>query len=207
MNVIKIITKKNINKFISHIAPSIELVGYRQKKKGIKSFGDLCSDFGGNIKFVLGKKKKYKKINIRNCKTVIENLNHKHKTFRNTNTVYIDPLNSLRFVLNKLKKDKALKRIESGEKEIKRAKDVLREIKKQIDPLRKQAEQAQLHKELSEVLKFNKTKLNILQYRNFNKKYDDIKSQLEEVNRFINDLESKLEDFKVSKNKLRRNNI
>ena len=104
----------------------------------------------------------------------------------------------------KLKKDKALKRIESGEKEIKRAKDVLREIKKQIDPLRKQAEQAQLHKELSEVLKFNKTKLNILQYRNFNKKYDDIKSQLEEVNRFINDLESKLEDFKLSKNKLRK---
>ena len=104
----------------------------------------------------------------------------------------------------KLKKDKALKRIESGEKEIKRAKDVLREIKKQIDPLRKQAEQAQLHKELSEVLKFNKTKLNILQYRNFNKKYDDIKSQLEEVNRFINDLESKLEVFKLSKNKLRK---
>ena len=104
----KIITKKNINKFISHIAPSIELVGYRQKKKGIKSFGDLCSDFGGNIKFVLGKKKKYKKIDIRNCKTVIENINHKHKTFGNTNTVYINPLNSLRFVLNKLKKDKII---------------------------------------------------------------------------------------------------
>ena len=104
----------------------------------------------------------------------------------------------------KLKKDKALKRIESGDKEIKRAKDVLREIKKQIDPLRKQAEQAQLHKELSEILKFNKTNLNILQYRNFNKKYDEIKTQLEEVNRYINELESKLEDFKVSKNKLRK---
>ena len=104
----------------------------------------------------------------------------------------------------KLKKDKALKRIESGDKEIKRAKDVLREIKKQIDPLRKQAEQAQHHKELSEILKFNKTNLNILQYRNFNKKYDEIKSQLEEVNQFINKLEFKLEDFKLSKNKLRK---
>ena len=104
----------------------------------------------------------------------------------------------------KLKKDKALKRIESGDKEIKRAKDVLREIKKQIDPLRKQAEQAQHHKELSEILKLNKTNLNILQYRNFNKKYDEIKSQLEEVNQFINKLEFKLEDFKLSKNKLRK---
>ena len=104
----------------------------------------------------------------------------------------------------KLKKDKALKRIESGDKEIKRAKDVLREIKKQIDPLRKQAEQAQLHKQLSEILKLNKTNLNILQYRNFNKKYEDIKTQLEEVNRFIKELESKLENFKVSKNKLRK---
>ena len=63
----------------------------------------------------------------------------------------------------KLKKDKALRRIESGEKEIKRAKDVLREIKKQIDPLRKQAEQARLHKELSDLLKENKTKLNVFQ--------------------------------------------
>ena len=31
--------------FINYIAPCIEVVGYRQKKKGIKSFGDLCSDF------------------------------------------------------------------------------------------------------------------------------------------------------------------
>ena len=43
----------------SYIAPCIEVVGYRQKKKGIKSFGDLCSDFGANIKFVIGPKKKF----------------------------------------------------------------------------------------------------------------------------------------------------
>ena len=35
------ITFKNISKYISHMAPCIEVVGYRQKKKGITSFGDL----------------------------------------------------------------------------------------------------------------------------------------------------------------------
>ncbi len=104
----------------------------------------------------------------------------------------------------KLKKDKALRRIESGEKEIKRAKDVLREIKKQIDPLRKQAEQARLHKELSDLLKENKTKLNVFQYKNFNKKYEDIRSQLDEVNNFISDFEKKLEEYKSDKSKLRK---
>lgn len=104
----------------------------------------------------------------------------------------------------KLKKDKALRRIESGEKEIKRAKDVLREIKKQIDPLRKQAEQARLHKELSDLLKENKTKLNVFQYKNFNKKYEDIRSQLDEVNNFITDFEKKLEEYKSDKSKLRK---
>ncbi len=104
----------------------------------------------------------------------------------------------------KLKKDKALRRIESGEKEIKRAKDVLREIKKQIDPLRKQAEQARLHKGLSDLLKENKTKLNVFQYKNFNKKYEDIRSQLDEVNNFITDFEKKLEEYKSDKSKLRK---
>ena len=100
------ITSKNISKYISHIAPCIEVVGYRQRKKGIKSFGDLCSDFGANIKFVIGKKKKYKKINIGNLKTIIKNRKIKQSVNGNTNTVYINPLNSLKFVLNKLKKDK-----------------------------------------------------------------------------------------------------
>ena len=100
------ITKKNINKFISHIAPCIEVVGYRQKKKGIKYLGDLCSDFGANVKFVIGKKKKFKKINTTNLKTILLNKSGKIKIIGNTNTVYINPLNSLRFVLNKIKKDK-----------------------------------------------------------------------------------------------------
>ena len=100
------ITKNNVTKFISHMAPCIEVVGYRQKKFGVTSFGDLCSDFGGNIKFLIGQKKKYKKINIGNLKTNISNKKIKQSINGNTNTVYIDPLNSLKFVLNKLKKDK-----------------------------------------------------------------------------------------------------
>ena len=100
------ITMKNVTKYISHMAPCIEVVGYRQRKKGITSFGDLCSDFGANVKFLIGKKKKYKKINIGNLKTNITNKKIKQSIDGNTNTVYINPLNSLRFVLNELKKDK-----------------------------------------------------------------------------------------------------
>ena len=100
------ITKKNIKKFITHIAPCIEVVGYRQKKKGIKSLGDLCSDFGANVKFVIGSKKKFKNQNVKNLKTNIFNKKINQSVFGNTNTVYIDPLNSLKFVLIKLQKDK-----------------------------------------------------------------------------------------------------
>jgi len=100
------VTKKNIRKFITHIAPCIEVVGYRQKKKGIKSLGDLCSDFGANVKFVVGPKKKYKNQNVKNLKTNISNKKLNQSVGGNTNTVYIDPLNSLRFVLSKLQKDK-----------------------------------------------------------------------------------------------------
>ena len=100
------IKKQNITRFISHMAPCIEIVGYRQRKKGITSFGDLCSDFGANVKFLIGKKKKFRKINISNLKTNIQNKKIKQNVNGNTNTVYVNPINSLRFVLNKLKKDK-----------------------------------------------------------------------------------------------------
>ena len=99
------ITMKNVSRYISHMAPCIEVIGYRQKKKGIKSFGDLCSDFGCNVKFLIGRKKKYKKIDIGNLKTNIANDKIKLSVDGNTNTVYINPLNSLKFVLNELKKD------------------------------------------------------------------------------------------------------
>jgi len=100
------ITMKNVSKYISHMAPCIEVVGYRQRKKGITSFADLCSDFGANVKFLIGTKKKYMRINIGNLKTNITNKKAKQSVNGNTNTVYINPVNSLRFVLNKLKKDK-----------------------------------------------------------------------------------------------------
>ena len=100
------ITRKNISKFISHMAPCIEVVGYRQRKKGISSFGDLCSDFGANVKFLIGKKKKFKKINVGNLKTNISNKKIDQSVNGNTSTVYINPLNSLKFVLKKVKKDK-----------------------------------------------------------------------------------------------------
>ena len=102
----KVITMKNVTKFISHMAPCIEVVGYRQKRKGINSYGELSSDFGVNIKFLIGKKKKFKKINISNLKANISNKKIKQNINGNTNAVYNNPLNSLRFVLNKIKKDK-----------------------------------------------------------------------------------------------------
>ena len=99
-------SKKNIKKFITHIAPCIEVVGYRQKKKGIKSLGDLCSDFGANVKFVVGSKKKFKNQNVKNLKTKIFNKKINQSINGNTNTVYLNPMNSLLFVLKKLQKDK-----------------------------------------------------------------------------------------------------
>ena len=102
----KLISHNNISKFISHMAPCIEVVGYRQRKKGISSLGDLCSDFGANIKFLVGSKKKFKNINIGNLKTSISNKKINYIVKGNTNTVYINPLNSLKFVPNNLKSDK-----------------------------------------------------------------------------------------------------
>ena len=101
-----LITRKNVTKYISHMAPCIEVVGYRQKIKGISSYGKLSSDFGVNIKFLIGKKKKFKKININNLKANISNKKINQSVNGNTNAVYINPLNSLRFLLNNIKKDK-----------------------------------------------------------------------------------------------------
>ena len=100
-----IVTSSNIKKFITHIAPCIEVVGYRQRKKGIKFLGDLCSDFGGNVKFIIGSKKKFKNIKFHNLKTKISNKKINQSVYGNTNTVYVDPINSLKFVLTKLKED------------------------------------------------------------------------------------------------------
>ena len=100
------LNNKNIIKFISYMAPCIEVVGYRQNKRGISSFGDLCSDFGGNIKFLIGQKKKYKRIKIENLKTNISNKKTSQSINGNTNAVYKNPINSLKFILNKVKKER-----------------------------------------------------------------------------------------------------
>tara|TARA_E500000178_G_scaffold245893_1_gene242420 strand:- start:1124 stop:1897 length:774 start_codon:yes stop_codon:yes gene_type:complete len=101
-----LVTIKNVSKYISHMMPCIEIVGYRQKKQGIKFLGDLASDFGANIKFLIGSKKKFRRLNIGNLKCSIKNVKTGNVINGNTNTVYINPLNSLRFVLNKMRKDK-----------------------------------------------------------------------------------------------------
>ena len=101
-----VITMKNVSKFITHMMPCIEVVGYRQKKQGIKFLGDLASDFGANMKFLIGPKKKFKKVNIGNLKCNIKSIKTGSVVNGNTNSVYINPLNSLRFVLNKMRKDK-----------------------------------------------------------------------------------------------------
>ena len=101
----KKLNKNNFKKFITHIAPCIEIVGYRQRKKGIKTLGDLCSDFGASVKFIVGNKMKFKNNKSHNLKTKIFNSKIKQFVNGNTNTVYTNPLNSLYFVLNKIKKD------------------------------------------------------------------------------------------------------
>ena len=88
------------------MAPCIEVVGYRQRKKGIKTLGDLASDFGANIKFIIGSKKKFRNIKFNNLITNISNKKINHSVSGNTGTVYIDPINALKFVLKKIKKDK-----------------------------------------------------------------------------------------------------
>jgi len=102
----------------------------------------------------------------------------------------------------KLKKDKALRRIESGDKEIKRAKDVLREINKQLKPLKIQAEQAQAHEILNASLLEHKTNLNMLKYTIFDNKEKDISIQLNEVTNKLKNVVSATEDAKKLKTNL-----
>ena len=102
----------------------------------------------------------------------------------------------------KLKKDKALRRIESGDKEIKRAKDVLREINKQLKPLKIQAEQAQAHESLNVSLLERKTNLNMLKYTIFDNKEKDISVQLDEITNKLKNVDSATEDAKKLKSNL-----
>ena len=102
----------------------------------------------------------------------------------------------------KLKKDKALRRIESGDKEIKRAKDVLREINKQLKPLKIQAEQAKAHEILTASLLENKINLNILKYTIFDSKENEITNELSSISEKLQSISKSTEDAKLLKSNL-----
>ena len=102
----------------------------------------------------------------------------------------------------KLKKDKALRRIESGEKEIKRAKDVLREINKQLKPLKIQAEQALAHESLNASLLESKTNLNLLKYTNFNAKENDSINELKIISEKLDNISKSNNEAKTLKSNL-----
>lgn len=100
------ITEKNIGRYIDGMGPCIELVGYRQRKKGVSCLGDLTADFGCNVKFIIGKKQKYKKIKFNNLPTTLFNKKSGQTVNGNTKAVYDSPLKSLVWLVNRARKDK-----------------------------------------------------------------------------------------------------
>lgn len=102
----------------------------------------------------------------------------------------------------RIKKEKSLKRIESGEKEIKRAKDVLREIKKQLNPLKEQAEKAKLHQENTDLLKDKSQKLNVLMYKKFRNLHKNYEVENSKLDTLLSKITNEVEDLKSDKIKL-----
>lgn len=102
----------------------------------------------------------------------------------------------------RIKKEKSLKRIESGEKEIKRAKDVLREIKKQLNPLKEQAEKAKLHQENTDLLKDKSKKLNVLMYKKFRNLHKNYEVENSKLDTLLSKITKEVEDLKLEKIKL-----
>ena len=103
------------------------------------------------------------------------------------------------------KKERSLKRIESGDKEIKRAKDVLREIKKQLKPLQEQAEQAKLHEDTTNQLKENNVELNVLLYKNIQQAINALDETDKRIPFEISNIESKIKSLKEEKYKFNNN--
>jgi chromosome segregation protein len=103
------------------------------------------------------------------------------------------------------KKERSLKRIESGDKEIKRAKDVLREIKKQLKPLQEQAGQAKLHEDTTNQLKENNVKLNVLLYKNIQQAINALDETDKRITFEISNTESKIKSLKAEKYKFNNN--
>ena len=102
----------------------------------------------------------------------------------------------------RVKKEKSLKRIESGEKEIKRAKDVLREIKKQLKPLQDQAEKARIHEESTVLLKSKVIELNVMMFRKFDDKYKSFAIEENSLVQKLADIDKKLKTLKDQKGQI-----
>lgn len=103
----------------------------------------------------------------------------------------------------KVKKEKALKRIEAGEVEIKRAKDVLREIKKQIKPLEAQAGQAKEHEILSKKLFQLKLYKDFLDHDELKRKKSDLENEKNKLIEKIKLDEDQIVRIKKKKTKLK----
>jgi 2-keto-4-pentenoate hydratase len=101
----KKITKSNVKKFIIGMAPAIEIVGFRQKLKAIDCLGRMISDFGLNVSFIPGKLKKFNLKKITNLSTVLVNKKDKKKYPGNTKNVMGNPINSLVWLLNEIRKN------------------------------------------------------------------------------------------------------
>ena len=102
----------------------------------------------------------------------------------------------------RVKKEKSLKRIESGEKEIKRAKDVLREIRKQLKPLQDQAEKARIHEESTLLLKSKVIELNVMMFRKFDDKYKSFVIEENSLDQNLEDIDKKLNTLKDQKGQI-----
>ena len=102
----------------------------------------------------------------------------------------------------RVKKEKSLKRIESGEKEIKRAKDVLREIKKQLKPLQDQAEKARIHEESTKLLKSKVIELNVMMFRKFDDKYKSFAIEENFLDQNLADIDKKINTLKDQKGQI-----
>ena len=70
------------------------------------SLGDLTADFGCNVKFIIGKKQKYKKLKFNNLPTTLFNKKSGQAVNGNTKAVYDSPLKSLVWLVNRARKDK-----------------------------------------------------------------------------------------------------
>ena len=106
-----ITNKKQLYKYIKGVAPTIELVGLRQKLKKITNVKQAIIDFGLNILFIRTNKfERYKNFDL-NFKTNVKNLVNDKIYYGHTKNILGNPINALYWLIKELKKKKvSLKR-------------------------------------------------------------------------------------------------